>query len=792
VSIVEKGKFMSEHTTSTTSVRRLEDRGLITGRRHYVDDLKAPEGRPPVAFMAVVRSPYAHARIKHIALEAARSLPGVIAAFTGEELVGDMPTLDAVPVGNLKKPPRKPLAVDKVRYMGDPLAIILAEDRYIALDARDLVDVDYEPLTAVIDPETALAPDAPLLYEEFGSNQAFQSHVGGGDIEAAFAQADHIVHLRLVNQRLAPSSIEPRGCLFDFDEQSGILNAWMSSQAVYRARQTLATFLKLDPARIHIQNAEVGGAFGAKNFLLGEEIIAAALAMRFARPVKWCDDRSESLQAQTHGRGQVSYVEAAVRKDGRLLGLKVRTIADIGAFIAGVTAMIHHRSATFLSGPYRIEAIDNLMTGVYTNKVPTAPYRGAGRPEAAYLLERTMDRVAHELQLDAAEVRRRNFIPPEAFPYVTKTGVTYDSGNYATTLEKALALSNYASYREQQRIRRQNGGLPLLGIGLATFIELTGDATPAPEGARDSAIVRVRRDGTVLVQSGVSHSGQGHFTTFARITAQTLHLALEQIEVRMNDTALPVFSGGTVGSRITQTSGSAVLLAAEAVREQALHLAAHVLEAAPADLQLEQGQISVQGSPTRNISLAELARLAEEQPDLLALDKSHHYVEGLAAWRDFAPSGAAYASGAHIAVVEIDTETGEITILKYVAVDDCGHVLNHELAEGQIHGGLAQGISQALYEEVLYNAEGQLLTSTLMDYSLPTASMVPTFTTAFVETPSPTNPLGVKGVGEAGCLGGPPAIVNAVLDALAPLGIDSIDMPLRPEKIWALVHKGAV
>ncbi len=779
---------MSERTISASSERRREDIGLITGQRHYVDDLKALEGRPAVAYMAVVRSPYAHAYIKHINLEEARQLPGVIGAFAGDELVQSMSTLEAVSVGNLKNPQRKPLAVGKVRYMGDPVAVVLAEDRYIAQDARDLVDVDYEPLTAASDPEAALASDAPLLYEEFGTNQAFQSHVGGGDIEAAFAQAEHITRLRLVNQRLAPSSIEPRGCLFDFDAQTGILTAWMSSQAIYRARQTLATFLHLDPAHIHVHNAEVGGAFGAKNFLLGEEIIAAVLAMRFARPVKWSDDRSESLQAQTHGRGQVSYIEAAARKNGRLLGLKVRTIADLGAFIAGTTAMIHHRTATFLSGPYQIEAIESQMTGVFTNKVPTAPYRGAGRPEAAYMLERMMDRVAHELQLDPAEVRQLNFIQPNAFPYVTRTGVTYDSGTYPAALEKALTLSDYKNYRKQQRERRQSGGTHLLGIGLATFIELTGDAMTPPGAPREAAIVRIDQDGMVRVQSGVSHNGQGHFTAFARIVAHALHSADEQVEVQMTDTALPVFSGGTFGSRVLQLSGSAVLLAAEAVREQTLHIASQILEAAPADLLMEQGRVSVQGSPSRSVSFGELARLAEEQPTLLAPDTEHTHVEGLAAWRDFAPSGAGYASGAHVAVVEVDTETGEITIPLYVAVDDCGRVLNHTLAEGQIHGALAQGISQALYEEVLYDEAGQLLSGTLMDYTLPVASQLPNFVTDLIETPSPTNPLGVKGVGEAGCIGGPPAIVNAVLDALAPLGITEIDMPLRPEKVWAMVR----
>ncbi|HLG65362.1 MAG TPA: xanthine dehydrogenase family protein molybdopterin-binding subunit [Ktedonosporobacter sp.] len=792
---------MSKHIQTAGSERRREDYALITGRGHYVDDIRLPSGQM-AAHMVVVRSPYAHAKISGIQLDAARSLPGVIAAFGGAELVSDLPTLDIMPLPGLRRPERRPLAVERVRYVGDPVAVILAESYPIALDARDLVDVTYEVLPTVTDPEAALEPGAPLLYDE--SNIAFSQEANWGDIQAAFEHADRVVHLRVVNQRLAPASLEPRACLFEFDAASGShdgssshdrigeLRAWVSSQSVFRFRDTLARFLGIDRSLITVQNADVGGAFGAKNNLLGEEIIAALLAIKTGRPVKWVEDRSENLQAQSQGRGQISSVEAAFQNDGRLLGLSIHSVADLGAFLASSTAMVPIRVPSMLCGPYQVQAVESKVVGVFTNKAVTAPYRGAGRPEATYILERTMDRIAHELGLDPAEVRRRNFIPSQAFPHTTITGLLYDSGNYQAAFERVLELADYAGWRAKQRAYRDRAGTRLLGIGLATFIELSGGGAAGANTLHEAATVRIRRDGTILVQSGVSHNGQGHFTAFAQIVASVLHIPASRVEVRLNDTTLPGFSIGTFGSRITQTAGSAVLLAAEAVRSKALRLAAQFWETTPADLDIEDGRIVVAGVPSRMFELGELARMVEEQPELIEREAPNPAngtpIEGLAAWRDFSSPGATYSSGAHLAVVEIDTETGEVQVLTYVAVDDCGRVLNHYLAEAQIHGSLAQGISQALYEEMFYDQDGQLLTGTLLDYTLPLAGQLPRFVTDFIETPSPNNPLGAKGVGEAGCIGAPPAVVNAVLDALAPLGIKTIDMPLRPEKIWRLVH----
>ena len=772
--------------------RRREDVKLITGRGYYVDDLRPPDGRPAALSMAVVRSPYAHAIIKSIQLDAARALPGVVAAFTSEELVSDMAPVNAFTQPDTRKPDRRPMALGRARYVGDSVAVVLAEDPYVAIDARDLVEVDYEPLPAVTDPEKALAPDAPLLYDEFDSNIASRSLLSGGDPQDAFKRADRTIRLRLVNQRLSPSSMEPRVCMFDYDAASGQLTAWLSSQAVYRSREVLAGALGIERDHIRVHNAEVGGGFGAKTNLVGEEIVAAALSVKLGRPVKWVEDRSENLQAQTHARGQINYVEAAFQNDGRLLALKVRTIADLGAFLSGATAMVPNLTQSMLCGPYRVEAVDSEIIGVFTNKIPTTAYRGAGRPEAAYILERVMDQIARELGLDPVEVRRRNFIPPDAFPYTTVTGARYDSGDYEAALDKGLSLLNYAGWRVKQQNRLQTGNHTLLGIGLSTFVEISGDSRPIPNAPREAATVRIRRDGSILVQSGVSTNGQGHFTAFAQIAANVFQIPASRVEVQMNDSLLPGYSIGTFGSRTTQVAGSTVLLAAEAAREKALKLAAQILEAAPDDLVMEDGKVAVRGVPSRVVDLGELARRVEEQPDLIERDAPNPVngtpIEGLAAWRDFAPEGAGFSSGAHLAVVEVDTDTGESKILTYVAVDDCGRVLNHYLAEAQVHGALAQGIGQALYEEVVYDDEsGQLLTTTLMDYALPIADQLPAFVTANIETPSPRNPLGAKGVGEAGCIGGPPAIVNAVLDALAPLGIAAIDMPLRPEKVWAQV-----
>lgn len=773
--------------------RRREDERLITGRGQYVDDLRLPAERPAPLHMVVVRSPYAHARISAVTTEQAAAIPGVVAVHSGSELAGHLPPLHGFPLPGAKHTERRPMAIGTVRYAGDPVAVVLAESRVAAADARLLVQVDYEPLPVVTDPEDALRPDAPTLYPEMGTNEAYRVPMGGGDIEAAFAQASGTVTLRLVNQRVSASPMEPRACLFDFDSETGRLTAWLSSQSIFGARATLANSLGLPPNSIHVVNADVGGGFGTKVDLLGEEIIAASLTVRYGRPVKWIEDRSENLQAHTHGRGQINYVEAAHTADGRVLGLRVRTIADLGAFLYGVGPALPLFTAQMLCGPYRIEAVAAEIIGALTNKVPTAAYRGAGRPEATYILERVMDCIASELQLDPVEVRRRNLLAPEAFPYHTPTGPVYDSGNYQAALDKALALADYTGWRERQRERREHDERRLLGIGVTTFLEITGGQIPAEGEPQEAATVRILPNGTLLLESGVATNGQGHFTAFGQIVAQVFNVAASSVEVRMNDSTLPGYSLGTFGSRVTQASGSAVLLAAEAVREKAMKLAADRLEVAPHDLDVAEGRIAVRGFPTRNVKLGELAHDVEEHPELIEHEPPNPVnaapLEGLTAWRSFTPPGLTFTSGAHIAVIEVDRDTGEVRILRYIAVDDCGRVLNHYLTAAQVHGSVAQGIGQALFEEVVYNQDGQMLSGTLLDYALPKASQLPTFELEHVETPAPGNPLGAKGAGEGGTIAAPPTVVNAVLDALAPLGITSIDMPMRPEKVWLLLQQ---
>ena len=775
--------------------RRREDQRLITGHGQYVDDLRLPAGRPAPLFMAVVRSLYAHARIGAIDTDQAGAVPGVVAVHSGRELASQLPPLQGIPMPGMKLTERRPMAIDTARYVGDPVAVVLAESRYAAADARLLVQVEYEPLPAVTNPEEALRPDAPILYPDIGTNEVYRVPVGGGDIDAAFARASGTVTLRLVNQRVAASPLEPRACMFDFNPDTRELTAWLSSQSIFGAREALAGSLGIPSTSIHVINADVGGGFGTKVAFLGEEIIAASLAMRYGRPVRWIEERRENLQGHSHGRGQINYVEAAYTADGRVLGLRVRTIADLGAFLHNVSPLLPLFTAQMLCGPYRIEAVAVETSGVLTNKVPTDAYRGAGRPEATYIMERVMDRVAQELQLDPVEVRRRNLLAPDVFPYSTPTGLQYDSGNYQAALDKALALADYAGWRERQRERRERHDQRALGIGISTFIEITGGQI-APEGApQEAATVRILPDGMLLVQSGVATNGQGHFTAFAQIAAQVFDVPASQVQVQMNDSALPGYSIGTFGSRVTQAAGSAVLVAAEALRDKVLKLASDRLEAAPDDLVVSNGRVAVRGLPSRNIQLAELAQAVEENPQLIEHEPPNPVngapIEGLAAWRSFTPPGMTFTSGTHIAVVEVDGDTGEVNILRYVAVDDCGRVVNHYLTAAQMHGSLAQGIGQALFEEIVYDQNGQILSGSLLDYALPKASQLPTFDIDNVETPAPGNPLGAKGAGEAGTIAAPPTIVNAVLDALAPLGITGVDMPLRPEKIWALMRDAA-
>ncbi|HET8627913.1 MAG TPA: molybdopterin cofactor-binding domain-containing protein [Thermomicrobiales bacterium] len=751
------------------SVRRVGDRRLVTGAGQYVDDVHLP-GTLHAAF---VRSPHGHALIRGVDASAALALPGVVAVYTGEDVARflrpQVMQAELLPGRVLR---RYPLAVERARYYGDAVAVVVAEDAYIARDAAALVAVDYEPLPAVVDAEAALAADAPRLYPEWDSNVAFRWERVGGDPDAAFAAAERVVEVRLVNQRVYAAFVEPRGIVAQYVPATGELTVWASTQVPHTLRTGISAATGLPEHHIRVIAPDVGGAFGAKGGVYPEYVLIPALSHELGRPVKWQETRGESFLATNHARDQVQRLRAAVDRDGTVRGLEVDLIANLGAYNA---ASVATRTGMMAGGPYRIQDLRVTVTGVMTNTTPTGAYRGAGRPEAAYMLERLMDAIARELGLAPAEVRRRNFIPPEAFPYDGATGVRYDSGDYARALDEALRRLDYARVREEQAEARRAGRL--LGLGLAVYCEFAGPGW-------DSAQVRAQPTGTVTVTTGISPHGQGEETTFAQLVVDELGVALEDVVVRASDTAITPQGIGTFGSRGTSIGGSAVLLATRQVHDKARRIAAHLLESAPEDIALEDGRYQVRGVPDRAVTFAQIARAAYGFGGLPGgLDP------GLEATSYFMPEGRTFPFGAHLALVEIDRATGELTVRRYLAVDDCGPLINPQLVAGQVQGGLAQGFGQALYEGIVYDASGQLLSGTFLDYAAPKAGQLPDFELAHTVTPSPFNPLGVKGVGEAGTTGAPPALVNAALDALAPLGVRHLDMPLTAERLWRAMNE---
>jgi carbon-monoxide dehydrogenase large subunit len=767
-------------------LKRKEDPRLITGQGAYVDDIPLP-GTLHCAF---VRSPHGHARLKAVRTDRAARHPGVVAVVTARDIagkVGTMPCGWSLP--DLKTPPHPVLAEGKVRLVGDRVAAVVAEDRYAARDALDLIEVDYEPLPAAVDLERAFAPGAPAVHEQVQDNTAFVWGFPGQGVEEAFAKADRVVRLRLVNHRVIPTAMEPRGVLAQFKPAAGELTVWTSTQAPHLIRALLGMVLKFPEHKLRVIAPEVGGGFGSKIYLYPEEVLVAHLAMQLERPVKWIEDRRENYQVTTHGRDRVDYVEVAVKNDGTILGLKCKCIGNLGAYLSTFAPAIP--SAFFgimLSGAYRIPAIACEVRGVFTNTSMVDAYRGAGRPEACYVLERTVDRVAMELGLDPAEVRRRNYIPPEAYPYTTATGVTYDSANHRAALEKALTLVGYEALRKEQAQLRKNGRL--LGIGLSSYVEVCGvgpskglAAAGGGGGGWELGTVRVHASGKVTVLTGCSPHGQGNETSYAQIVADGLGVSPEDVEVFHGDTQIVPFGTGTFGSRSAAVGGTAVYLSVQKVREKARAIAAHLLEAPPEKVTWDGTRFVVQGDPNRAKTLGEVAGAAH-----LATPLPPEIEPGLEASTVFDPSNFTWPFGTHVAVVEVDPETGKVQFERYVAVDDCGNVINPLLVDGQVHGGIAQGIGQALYEQAVYDEHGQLLTGSLMDYAVPKAEDLPSYETDRTVTPSPVNPMGVKGVGEAGTIAATPAVVNAVLDALSPLGIRELDMPLTTEKIWRAIR----
>jgi len=690
----------------------------------------------------------------------------------------------------MKVAPHPALAVGKVRYTGDAVAVLVAEERYLARDALDLIEVDYEPLPVVVDAEKAIQAGAPQLHAEVPNNTTFVWKVAGGDVDQAFREAEVVVKQRIVNQRLIPNAIEPRGMVAQYNPGSGDLTLWTATQIPHLVRLLLSMVTGIPEHKVRVIAPDIGGGFGSKLYLYPEEVIIATLAKTTGRPVKWIEERRENYVATTHGRDHVQYVEVAAKRDGTIIGLRVKCIANMGAYLStfapGIPTILF---GLMLAGNYRIPNISCEVTGVHTNTTLVDAYRGAGRPEATYLVERMVDITARELGMDPAEIRRRNFVPANAFPHTTATGVTYDSGNYQPTLDKALEIAGYQQLRQEQVRARAEG--KYLGIGVTTYVEICGmapsqvlGAVGAGAGGWESATVRVHPTGKVTVYSGASSHGQGHETAFAQIVGDGLGVPFEDVEVVHGDTAQVQFGIGTFGSRSAAVGGMAAVMSVNKIEEKAKKIAAFLLEAAEADLVFEGGNFFVKGTPGRGITIQQVA---------LAAYVPHKYPTGLEpgleATSFYDPANFTWPFGTHVAVVEIDPETGVIKLRRYIAVDDCGRVINPMLVDGQIHGGLAQGIAQALYEEAVYDENGQLVSGSLMDYAVPKADDLVNFELDRTETPSPVNALGVKGVGEAGTIASSATIVNAVVDALAPLGVKHLDMPLKPERVWQAIQQ---
>jgi len=755
-------------------VKRKEDPRLITGAGAYVGDLKLP-GMHHVVF---VRSPYAHARIRAIDTEAARRHPGVLAVVTGNELAA---LCGPLPIGgggegasetDTKAVPgltHHALTTDRVRHVGEAVAAVIASTPEIAVDAGAEVLVDWDPLPVVGDVFKAMEPGAPKLFDQLESNVEHVWRRKRGEPDAAFANAHRVVKQQMTNQRVAGVSMEGRAVAAMPDFTTGGVTLWTSTQGPHLVRGDLAKVLKLPENAVRVIAPDVGGGFGIKIGLYPEELALAALSRFYNVPLRWVETRVEHMVATTHGRGQVGDIEAAVQEDGTITALRTRVVADVGAY--PIAAGIPDLTGEMSVGVYNIPAIDIEITCVFTNTTPVAAYRGAGRPEAAYYIERLVDCIANELNIDPVEVRRRNFIPPDKFPYRTPAGVTYDSGEYERALNRVLEISHYQALRAEQQRRRSENNSHLLGIGLACYVEMCGF------GPYESAVVRVEPSGTVTVFTGISPHGQGGGTTFAQIVADQLGADFDTIMVKYGDTGNTPMGQGTMGSRSIAVGGTALVRAVAKVRDKARQIAANMLEASPDDVVLEGGAYQVKGVPSRSLTLAQIA-------DQAYSDKLPKEIDpGLEASDFFTPT-LIYPFGAHVAVVEVERETGTITLREYYTVDDCGPRLSPMLVEGQVHGGLAQGIAQALLEEMVYDENGQLLSGSLMDYTLPRADDLPMFTTDQTVTPTPHNPLGVKGIGEAATIGSTPAIANAVADALAEFGVRHLDIPLRPERVW--------
>ncbi|MGQ0802420.1 MAG: xanthine dehydrogenase family protein molybdopterin-binding subunit [Actinomycetota bacterium] len=753
------------------AVRRTEDPRILSGEARYFDDMPV-EGLTHLAF---VRSTIAHALVESVDTAEAAAMPGVVAVYTAADL-GLAPLQ-----GFAMVPPvfaRPPLASERVRFVGDIVAAVVAETRAQAMDAAELVIVDYDPLPAVVDPEAALEDGAPILFPDHGSNIAIEFNFG--EEPTVFDDADVVVEGRFVNQRLAAVPMEPNGILVEHgteDDPDG-LTLHVPTQNPHGVRDPLAEVLGLAPEKVRVVAPAVGGGFGAKAGLYPEHVIAAAAARRLSRPVKWAETRSENMVAMNHGRGQIQYIELGLKRDGTIVGLRGRVVAEAGAY-PNIGGFLPFLTRSMAQGVYRIPKIQFNSVSAATNTTTTGAYRGAGRPEAAALVERIIDMAAVELALDPVEIRKQNFLAPDEFPLTTVTGANYDVGEYARALDEAVRVAGYDDLRRDQAARRERGDVKQLGIGVACYVEVTAGGLFQEFGA-----VEVHEDGSVTATVGTSAHGQGHETAFAMIVADLLGVPMESVRLVQSDTAVVPRGTGTMGSRSLQTAGSALYRASEGVLEKAKRLAAHLLEANVDDIVVhEGGTVGVTGVPATALEWAELARAAHDDGR-----RPGDMEPGLASELDFNQGEATYPFGAHVAVVEVDTETGRVELIRHIAVDDCGRILNPLLVTGQQHGGIAQGVAQALFEGVVYDEDGNPLTGNLMDYAMPSAAEFPSFEASNTETPTPLNPLGAKGIGESGTIGSTPAVQNAVVDALSPYGIRHLDMPLTAERVWRAIQ----
>jgi carbon-monoxide dehydrogenase large subunit len=769
-------------------VPRKEDQKLLTGQSRYIDDLTLPG----MVWASVVRSPFAHATITSVDVSAARDAEGVVAAFSGADLAEDWAaTLPCVwlVTEDTKQPMHRPLATDKARYQGDGVAVVLAESRAQAKDAAELVEVEYDPLPAVIDPEKALEDGAPILHEELGTNHCFTWKLESGDVEGIFGSAPVTVKERYRQQRLIPNAIEPRGIIAQYLPAQDEYTLWSATQIPHILRFWLAIVLGVPEARLRVIAPDVGGGFGSKLNVYAEEALGLALAKRVGRPVKWIEERSEGYLATIHGRDQWQEMEYAADEDGKIRAVRAKLVVGLGAYLQLVTAGTPILGGWVYGGPYDVEAYSLEVVGAFTTATPTDAYRGAGRPEATYLIERTIDALARKLELDPAELRRKNFITE--FPKTLASGLEIDSGDFVGALDRALELVDYEGLRREQAERRERGDAKQLGVGLSTYTEMCGLAPSRILGAIlyaaggwDAATIRCLPTGSVQVFIGTSPHGQGHVTTFSQIVAERLGVPIDQVEIVHGDTSAMQLGLDTYGSRSLAVGGIALYNAAEKILEKSKAVVAHKLEVSPDDLQYENGAFTVAGTD-KSMTVQDAALHA-----FTAHDLPDGMEPGLEATFVYDPPNFSWPGGAHVCVVEVDPETGDVDLRRYVAVDEIGNVINPTIVDGQIHGGVTQGIAQALWEEAIYDEDGNLTTSSMLSYLVPSAAETIDYELDRVSAPSPTNPLGVKGVGETGTIASTPAVINAIVDALAPFGVTDVEMPAKPERVWRAIQEG--